>query len=182
MAHQLDLYFSEPEIDCNVISVTDVSLYDPLLSVQNPTLRLKVPGSDDFICVTFKLKGTTYITSNSLGLTAAACGIDLLSLPDGVYEFEYSVCPNDEVIIRPRLLRDCQTRNAILGRLTCIILQDCCEDKILDQFGRDITKQTLQVLRDLLVILDIARVDCQNLRYKEADNKLIYVSRILQTL
>jgi hypothetical protein len=176
MSHCLFLFFPD-SIDCRVQEVVDISIYDPNLTISEPILNINIPGvcNCDYQSL-IKVKGRTYITSNTLGLSDT-CTTGLLNLPDGVYTFKYSVCPNDEVFVEHKILRDCITRCKILSTLSGLTL-DC--DKIYDYRGTDVKSKIIIELLDMLRLLDEAKVDVQMLRIKQAEDKLDAVnSRLL---
>lgn len=171
--HCLNLYFPE-QTDARVQDVFDISLYDSNMSITNPSLKVNIPGSDcDFFPV-FMLKGRTFLTSNSFNLTGAYCSEGLQDLPDGIYTFTYSVCPNDAVYYTVKYLRTKSTENQILNLLSSILTVST-ETQQFDIYGTDITDKRILQLNSYLQLLEQAKVDVLFLRFTEAENKFDYV-------
>lgn len=178
--HYLNLYIDENPSDCRTLNITDISLYDSEIAVTNPVIKINIPkDSCDYLPV-FKVRGTSYYTTNSFGITKASCGQDLCSLPDGIYRITYSVCPNEEIFVTYSILRDCQTRSNILFQLGNL-LRGCCEGDVKDGYGNDITNKRIEDLRDLILILDSAKIEAKNHAYSQAEEKLKYVGRKLNS-
>lgn len=175
----LGLYIPDCNLDCRILEVVDVSLYDGLTAITNPVIKINIPGSDCDFTPIFKIKGRNYYTSNTFDLTDADCSLDLINLPDGVYTLTYSICPNEEVFTQEKYLRDCITRCKVLSKLSSLLIS--CE-QIFDCYGNDATSKTINELKDLLIILDTAKVDVKNNNDQLAEDKLEYVITKLNTI
>lgn len=173
MAHCLNLYIPD-SIDCRVQEVVDISIYDPTMAIEEPTLIINIPEVCDCDYQSIiKVKGTTYLTSNTFGYTDT-CATGLLNLPDGIYTYNYSVCPNDEVYVEMKVLRDCITRCKIWATISNISIDDC--NTIFDCYGTDVKSKALMELKDMLLILDTAKVDVEQLKFDQAEAKLATVN------
>lgn len=180
MAHQLYLYIPENQLSSKTMEVIDCSVYDPDISIVNPTLQAKIPFGDDWITLKFIVSGRNYYTSNSFELSTNQLFNGLVDIPDGLYEFTYSVCPNDEVQYNVKILRDQITRCKILAKLSAYLGDDCI--KLTNCYGQDILSKTIQELKDLLILLDTAVVDARLFKYVQANDKLQYVNNRLNNL
>jgi hypothetical protein len=171
--HILSLYIPKPE-DSNVLVIRDISVYDPDLTITNPQLKLRVPGINNDIFVNFEPNNTNYYTSGDLFITPI--GMDIQSLPDGIYEYTYSVCPNEDVFIRGRFLRCYQTRLFLVCAYSKnILMRDSpgCLPK---------TEVNIKLIEDLLLILESAESDARCNKINEASSKLDYISNKINTL
>ena len=174
--HELNLYRLKSN-NCKVISIQDISAYDNTIAITNPTIKFRIPGIDCDFFPTFAVSGTSFFTSNSFGITNASCNEDLQELPDGIYEYTYSVCPNEEVYVNGRFLRTCKTRSLIVNfigqNLIELSCNDCCNKQNLDKEKE---------YRDYLLILEAAENDVFCNRINEANIKMNYLNSKLNSL
>jgi len=176
MAHKPLLYISNTEEDCRVLEIQNISLWDANLPITNTVLKINLPNIDCDYIVPFPISGKGYYTTNTFGITNASCGQDLLNLPDGIYTITYSVCPNDQVFTTTSFLRVCQTRNLILYLLSNIFNAQPHSEKLINTFGVDVTKNRIQELKDLLVLLDTAKSDVRASKLQQGQDKLTYIN------
>jgi hypothetical protein len=175
--HKLNLYIPE-QTDARVMDIFDISLYDSNLSITNASLKVNIPGSDcDFFPI-FTVKGRTFLTSNSFGITNTFCSTGLNDLQDGIYTFTYSVCPNDTVYYTTKYLRTKVTENTILNLMSSIMTvpENTTQYNI---YGTDVTDQKLIQLNNLYNLLQQAKVDVLFLRFTEAEDKFTYINNQL---
>lgn len=179
--HVLGLYIDDCECDCRILKITDISIYDSEMDVTNRVLKINIPGNNncDYL-PPFPKSGTGFYSSNTFGITAASCGEGLISLPDGIYTITYSVCPNEQVFTTEKVLRTCTTRCLILNQLSNI-LKGNCNNIVVDGYGNDITSKRVQDLKDLLILLDTAKSDVKVHKDDQAEEKLLYVSKKLNS-
>jgi hypothetical protein len=173
MQHCINLYFPE-QTDARVLEVWDISLYNPLIKITNASLKVNIPGSNCDYFPLVMVKGRTFLTTNSFGLTGSTCSAGLNDLPDGIYSFTYSVCPNETLYYSIKYLRDNVTRNNILNQISSIL---SVPDQSIQYniYGTDVTNSKLNQLRYYLLLLDTAQVDVKFLRFTEAEDKFNYV-------
>lgn len=175
--HLLNLYFPE-QVDARVQDIFDISLYNPDMSITNVSLKVNIPGSDCDYFPLFMLKGRTFLTSNSFNLTNTTCSGGLQDLPDGIYTFTYSVCPNETVYYTIKYLRTKVTENNILNLMSSIMtVPDLTTQYNL--YGTNITDQRLIQLNNYYNLLQQAKVDVLYLRFTEAEDKFTYVTNQL---
>lgn len=170
MAHLLNLYIPDSDSDCRVLDIWDISEYQHGYAIQEPTIKIKIPGSDCYYYPVFKVKGRSHYTSNTFSLTSATCAADLVDLPDGIYEVTYSLCPEDELYYTVKFMRTCATECRIMTELSPLIGSGCT--KVYDTFGKDITTQRITDLYHYLSILKAAKADVKGFKFTEAEYKL----------
>ncbi len=180
MSHSLYLYIPENQLSTKTLQIIDAGVYDPDSTISNVSFKIRSPLSSTWYYPPFILKGTSYFTSNSFGLTLGANSCDLAELPDGIYEANLSIYPNDEVFYNIKFLRDSVTRCRVLAKLSDLLVNNC--DKLFDCYGSDILSKTIQDLKDLLILLDTAVIDVRLLKFSEANSKLDYVNKKLNSL
>ena len=176
MSSQLNLYFPYTQ-DTRTIEIQDISLYDTNIKVTNASLKINIPDDSTDYFVQFKVKGNTFITSNSLGITSTNCKQGLSYLPDGIYNFTYSICPNETVFYKTSILRDQNTRQQIYIKLSPFYGD--CSNTAFSIYGQDITSQTRSKYETLLLILDIAQALVQDYKPDQAQELLDYVVEAL---
>jgi len=99
--HILALDIQDSVFNSKYLYLNDLSRYDPELLVAQQRICISVPGYDNYTVIWPERQKTLALDSILLGITT-----DTLSdLPDGVYELEYSVSPNNEVYIRKKFMR-----------------------------------------------------------------------------
>lgn len=180
MAHQLYLYIPENQLSSKTMEVIDCSIYDPDISITNTVFKIKIPFSESWVTPKFIIGGRNYYTSNSLGLSSNQNFSGLIDIPDGLYQINYSVCPNDEVYYNTKVLRDQITRCRVLSKLSELLGNDCI--KLSNCYGEDILEKAIQELKDLLILLDTAVIDARLLKFNQANDKLDYVNQRLNNL
>lgn len=161
--------------DCRVLEIRDISQYGLGVSSSDLDLKIKIPGSSEEFHPTFKIKGSNQYTSFNFGLTGL--NGELLDLPDGIYDITYTV---DGCVYNTKVLRDCVIRCNVLGELSNFMGESC--QQAFDCFGRDITPERIQSLKDLILQLDCAKVDAKRLKLAEAEEKLTKVNSELNSI
>lgn len=91
--------------DCKTLSIMDTSYYP--VTPEAPTLVIEVPGFKQ-IQFPFEVGRVNIFNSYSLALSSKNTISSLLDLPDGLYTFTYSVCPNDQLYVVKYHLRTCK--------------------------------------------------------------------------
>lgn len=128
--HQLALEIPEQSC-CDRIRIYDASVYASGIAVDCETLEIKIPGYSN--TVTFAYTDATdpldqgfdnIYTTVDLGLQAAGSST-LSCLPDGLWTFQYSVSPNDQVNVKYYHLRTCNALTEYYKELCKIQLAEC---------------------------------------------------------
>jgi len=92
MAHNLKLFIEDVFQDPKYIRVGDNSVYDELLPVTNRVFKIDIPGQQIYKLIKLPVGGYFTYTSKSLKISK-----NVEDLPDGLWEFTLSVCPNEKV-------------------------------------------------------------------------------------
>lgn len=174
--HNLYLYIDDCETDCKVLKITDISQYDANLPIEDPTIKIIIPGVSCEFFPPFAIRSDNYYGAKTFGLAQESS----VPLPDGLYDITYSVCPNETIFTKVRHLRVCQTRARIYGYLSPL-LTNCNNAMVKDGYGADITNKRIVDLKGLLTILEGAQQDAKNFKYNDALNKVNYINSILNT-
>lgn len=171
MAHQLNIKIEDSLTDLIFLSVTDISVYDSKLTVTNPVLLVRLPGSESYCTVNFIRNSTTNYTTKSLNYSRA-----LSNLPDGLYEFVYSVCPNEKVSISVSHFRVSNLEWDIKSLMaeTSIALYD--EFDIDDCNNIKLTKQQNRLIA-LLYQLEAIKGSFINNNYQKSINAYNYIKK-----
>ena len=99
--HILALDIQDSVFNSKYLYLNDLSRYDPELLLAQQRICISVPGYDNYTVIWPERQKTLALDSILLGITTET----LSDLPDGVYELEYSVSPNNEVYIRKKFMR-----------------------------------------------------------------------------
>ena len=175
MSHNPNITIQETP-DCRVLVIQDISYYDSKVPLTNVDIKISVPGQNTYYHPPFAINSTNYYTSINLGGTYYnKCNQDLINLPDGLYEITYSVCPNETLYTTIKYLRTCAIKckvNELIGKyISACDINKMTPDKIIS------SQEVLQNLNSYLLIIESAKGDVLNYKYKEAEDKLIYINK-----
>ncbi len=175
MAHQLNLSIEDDLLDLRFLSVTDLSVYDDRIAVTNLSMIVRVPGADVYNSVNFvKSEKTTY-TSRSLKYTTGQAPCEL---PDGLYEFTYSVCPNEQVYINKKHFRVSNLEWSIKSEMARTSI-NLYEEFDIDDCGNIKLSKEQNRLITLLYQLEAIRGAFYNDNYQKAVDIYNYVKKQL---
>lgn len=111
--------------DFKTLGIVDTSWYNPDIIIETPTIEILPPGYVIATSPFFMTKALNVYNSNGVGITKASCEEALIELPDGIWKFKYSICPNDKLFIEKFFLRtdkiQCRYTQAFLN----LDLSDC---------------------------------------------------------
>lgn len=91
--------------DFKTLGIVDTSWYNPLITIETPTIEILPPGHTNAVSPFFMVKALNVYNSNGVGITHASCEEELQVLPDGIWKIKYSICPNDKLFIEKYFLR-----------------------------------------------------------------------------
>jgi hypothetical protein len=91
--------------DFKTLGILDTSWYNGDIKVETPTIEIIPPGYQVAASPFFQIKALNVYNSNGLGITRASCEEELVPLPDGIWKFKYSICPNDKLFIERFFLK-----------------------------------------------------------------------------
>ena len=109
--------------DCGFLSILDTSFYP--VPVDSATISIGVPGYDYPFQFVFTLGEVNIFNSYSFGFTTSITG-DFSSIPDGVYEFNITTCP-DTGSSQKFHLRTCNINCRLAVQWAKY--PECCEDE-----------------------------------------------------
>ncbi len=88
--------------NCYSLMIADISKYPDNWNIVSPTIRITLPNSG-YITVPFTPSNVNMYDSAALNIT---CGSeDLQPLPDGIYQFRYTINPSDKYFVEKSILR-----------------------------------------------------------------------------
>jgi len=168
---QLDI----PATACeNILRVVDASIYAPkhLLPIGCERLEVTLPGFTQPVYVTEDLEEGFSVNLNAQDLDITCNHPSEISLPDGVYEIAYSICPNEKVNIRYYHLRTTCTLNVYYRELCKLRLEACEPDADV--------KQNLADLRYIKSLIDAAKAKVEVCHaVKDGIDMLDYAKKLL---
>ena len=115
MAHQIKIIVEDIQQDKNYIRVVDWSVYDSRMPVTNRVLKVEAPHYD-FKIVPLTQGGSNTYTTKSLKMSNV-----VESLPDGMWKFTYSICPNERKYSTIYHFRTVDLQNKIMGLAAKVI-------------------------------------------------------------
>lgn len=134
--HYLSILYGK-NYDCKLFTLQDTSLYDGVSPLQNIVLEVRPPGSECFIPFTL-INGWCSKTFNCFDLNICCINDCISVLPDGVYEFKYSIDPNIETLIEVQHLRICQLMKNYIKTIGIFLSKRCTyshkENKEIEKF------------------------------------------------
>jgi hypothetical protein len=105
--------------DFKTLGITDVSWYNPDITIETPTIEILPPGYTIAASPFFMVGALNVYNSNGVGITKASCEEELVDLPDGLWKIKYSICPNDKLFIEKFFLKtdkiQCRYTQALLS-------------------------------------------------------------------
>lgn len=126
MAHELKITVEDVFQDLNYIRVADWSVYDKYLAVTNRVTKVEIPGQQTFKLISLPQGASFAFTSKSLKICKR-----IEPLPDGLWIFTYSICPNERKFTKVYHFRTVQLENALYGYMAKV-LGGCIESEVND--------------------------------------------------
>lgn len=169
MISQLDFYI-EDVINPKVLIVKDASFYNPDITPTGAQLVIQYPGSNMYVSTPVGINFRYVINSNTLGITNVVKQSSLAVLPDGLYTIRYSICPNDELYVEYKFLRNVKQLIKYYNAYCGLELQKCshkCYMAELDQL-----KEIKQYIDSAKYLADCDRYDNALEMYDYADELL----------
>lgn len=124
-----------------ILKVEDSSIYSTFIPVSCNTLEITPPGFSTATVFTNLSSGfRLFLNACDLGFVGN-CNFTCPTLPDGIYNYRYSVSPNSQVFVEYKQLRITQLKNAWYKVLCWVNNKPC-----------DPTNETLTVLRQLQLL------------------------------
>lgn len=134
MAKHVLLLEVPPVYNEGVLVIKDLSIYDPLLGINCPTLQVTYPGALQPTAITVMPGFDAKLNACMIGLlTSTQCSDQCPVIPDGIYNIQYSVQPNDKVFVEYNHLRTTCTRNKWKQMMCALDLQCCVPDATMSQ-------------------------------------------------
>lgn len=111
--------------DFKTIGILDTSWYNPDITIETPVLEIVPPGYKLAASPFYQVKALNVFNSNSVGITRATCEEELIELPDGLWRFKYSICPNDKLFIERFYLKTDQIKCRYTQAFLNLDLNNC---------------------------------------------------------
>lgn len=116
MAHKLVIVIEDIQQDVNYIRAIDWSDYDKKMSITNRVMKVNVPGEEVFKLVPFPQGESISYSSKSLKISKT-----IEPLPDGLFTFTYSICPNERKFVIVNHFRTVALENTVMGVLAKVM-------------------------------------------------------------
>ena len=173
MAHQLHISVEDSVHNLHYLYVKDYSKYDPMLPAEDCVLQVLVPGYYEWRTVIFPKGGNIALTSGMLGLGGSHT---FDPLPDGLYQFRYSVNPHDKVFTtvkhyRTSIVEAELTRIAIDLYVDASPVLDECGNLVFDK-NKKILSDTINRLKGLKLNVQFGSASVSDKMYREVELQL----------
>lgn len=157
MKHNLDIYIEDRPMDTKYIHVIDKSVYHDRVPIENPVLKVQMPGKNSYVLPRFSVGEDNVYTTRSLKYYKDTK--TLFDLPDGIYTFTYSICPNESLYVKIYHLRTAVLEN----KLDNYILENLNSCELIIDAGNGIDNE--KAMNDLVmctVVLKSAKIAANN--------------------
>ncbi len=139
--------FLNYDTEFSIVTI-DASVYNPDVDIVQPSVDITAPNFSCGSKFTYTPNGVFNMNSYILGWSSQDC---LSSLPDGLWIYRMSTCPNDQLVKVKNYLRIYSTKNSILNRVLML------RDKLNEQEAT----QYLVMLQDLEVAKYMVEYLCE---------------------
>ncbi len=110
----------------SILLIEDISIYDPLLGVNCPTLQISYPGALQPTAIAVIPGFRAVLNACMIGLLPSVqCTDQCPCIPDGIYNIQYSVQPNTTVFVEYNHLRVTRAINK-WKQILCELDLQCC--------------------------------------------------------
>lgn len=144
---------------CEHIVLTDMSQYNPDVPITDAQINITIPNFNKFVTISYNPKNVTIVNSIMLKLSDT---IDCL--PSGLYEFRFSVCPNDKLFKVQYFLNIC-TELKRIADIACDIINNCSTCSLSHLKETDLEKLYF-IRQGFLTAKDMAEQDCADCKEK----------------
>lgn len=148
-----------PGKDCRFFSLLDTSVYNKDLEITNAKYKIILPNFGKYVEIFYTPNTVTVVNTNLLKLTVEELGC----IPDGLYQIEQSICPNDKLYKWINYYHIC-TAMTNLGQLLC----GCIENK---EKVRKIWEWRME-LEDVQNLAACGQIEKANTLYQIVSNKI----------
>ena len=135
MISQIDINIEDVP-NPKVLIVDDVSFYNPEIDVTNSYLEVQYPGSKKYVHIPVAPGFRYTINSNILGITSVVKSELLAPLPDGLWTINYSICPNSELFVEYKFLRNVKQLNKISDAYCALELEKCARKEYKEELEK----------------------------------------------
>lgn len=138
-------------------------------TVESPTLSIKLPGFINFIDIDFHRNSINILNSNTLRLTNVITTNEMADLPDGLYQFRYSICPNEKLFVVKNFMK---TTLAELALARIIAFTSKCNQ----------TQEFKNSILDIIYLLQTSKYLTIAGQLKDASDAFFTINKQLQSL
>ncbi len=167
-APALDILFLDTH-SLKTIAIGDYSVYPTNFNIQNPTIEITPPGWNR-ISQPFTPNNLNLFNSNNLNITCADAGESVIDLPDGRWQFKYSISPSNIHFTEKNIFR---TDN-IKHRFGTAFLYTDIKEK-----DADVKDEDLDILDQIWALIISAQSEGNNCNYEWASKKYQLASKML---
>lgn len=128
MKPQLNILIPQ-SVDCKTLIVQDISIY-PVGSVfSNGLLEVTVPGFDCPVVFDVTKNFSLVLSSSNLKISQSS-GINSVTLPDGIYDYKFSIDPNNTISVTKSEMRVCKLQAKLRTATRRLFAEKCNNDNL----------------------------------------------------
>lgn len=158
-----------PTYNPKTFGIADASTYEDGFTIQSPTLEVTMPGLG-LVSITFVPNDFNVLTSGVLEITEPT--EDSVDLPDGVWEFTYSVYPSSENFKTKSIIRVDQLQQRFDQAFMTLDMMEC---------DGAIKKQSKEELNTIYFLIQGAIAAANNCATDVANKLYLQASKQLET-
>lgn len=169
MKHNLNLFIAK-DCDCATHKVLDASVYAPGINITNGILEVIPPGYTCPVIMNVNYNFNLTLTVSNLDIMQTINNSNLMNLPDGIYNYKYSVDPNLKTIVEFNRLRTCKLRGKLKNGFMKLLLE---KYKLNNNLFKEGLKK-VNYIEDLIKVAEYSAEDNETSTakalYEEANN------------
>lgn len=159
--------------DCRFLHISDISTYDDRENVTNLYLEIKPPGAECFTTFHWYPCFKEKLSCSDLGICCVGCTDELNNLPDGNYEINISITPNQTTLTQYNYFRVCQLNNNYIKKLLSYFANKCNYSRMEKKCKQEELLSIDQLIKaSVYMAEDHLDVDKAIELYNEAANKI----------
>lgn len=160
-----------PTYNKKYMEVKDNSVYDVV--PVSPTLNITIPSTGETVSVEFIPASSAVVDSSVLGLSET--GEDLIALPDGVYQLQYTIDPAETNYVNKTIMRIDQLQESFDAAFMKLDMMEC--DRAIKKQSKEDLSTIYFFIQASLAAANNCAVDEANKLYRKAAQLLTYFMR-----
>jgi len=156
-----------PTYNSKTLGIADISTYPDDLVIQSPTIEITIPG---FGLISIPFVPNDFNVFNSTTFELTTTGEDLVPIPDGVYEFTYSISPAYENYVKKSIIRVDQLQQKFDEAFMKLDMMEC--DRAIKEQSKVELNTIYFLIQGAIAAANNCAVDVANKLYLQASKQL----------